>query len=149
MALRNTLNSFCGNCNISWDSFNNSNYTNCPSEECTIFRADILYSNDKGTITSNTLIHHLQTWILSQDTPTLMVAGKALSLDKYCPTSVNSATKKACLKLIDEIEIHITAEENERVTNILSPINGGAFAIGVLIGIVATIAIVTLVRICW
>ena len=90
------MNNLCDDCNVSSDSFNNTIYINSSREECTIFRADILFSNANGTVTSSTLIQHLQTWILSQNTPALMVAGKALSLNKDCPTNVNIATMKAC-----------------------------------------------------
>ena len=150
------MNSLCDDCNVSSDSFNKSIYTNCPSKECTIFSADILYSNANGTVTSNTLIQRLQTWILSQNTPVLIVAGKVLSLHKECPTNVNVATKKACLNVIGEIDSPMTSTftstnklNTKCVIDIVSPITGAAFALGMLFGIVVAIAIAIPVLTCW
>ena len=150
------MNNLCDDCNVSSDSFNNTIYINCPSEECTVFRADMLFSNANGTVTSSTLIQRLQTWILSQNTPALMVAGNALSLNKDCPTNVNSATMKACLNVIDEIDSLMTStvtSTNKSITepaiDIVSPITGGAFVLGMLLGVVATITIAIPILICW
>ena len=131
MALTDIMNNVCGECNISSENFNNSNLDYSASEGHTLFITDIIYSNPNGTITSTTLIHRLQMWILSQNSPNLTVAGKVLPIDKHCPTRVNAATKSACTR---------------KKSSIISPITYGGFAIGLLIGAfgVSTVAIVVM-----
>ena len=127
MALADIMNKFCMECNISIQNFNNSNLDYSSSEGCTLFSTDIIYSNPKGTITSTTLIHRLQTWILLQSSPNLTVAGKVLPIDKHCPTRVNAATKAACT--------------SKKMSNTVSPITYGIFFIGLLIGTIAASAV--------
>ena len=130
MALADIMNKFCMECNISIQSFNNSlNYST--SEGYTLFSTDILYSNPKGTITSTTLIHRLQTWILLQSSPNLTVAGKVLPIDKHCPTRVNAAAKAACT--------------SKKMASTVSPITYGVFFIGLLIGTIAASAVAIII----
>ena len=129
MALTDIMNNLCGECNISLENFNNSNLDYSASEGHTLFTTDIIYSNPSGKITSITLIHRLQTWILSQNSPNLTVAGKALLINKHCPTRVNPATKAACIS---------------KKSSTISPITYAFLAIGVLIGTIGASAIVLL-----
>jgi len=129
------MNNLCDDCNITSDNFNNS------------------------SVTSTTLIHRLQTWILSQNTPNLTVAGKVLLLNKDCPTSINSATRAACLNVIRELDSHVTTpttvttttkritttdEENtvavDDSIDFISPTTGVVFVLGLLIGTLASTA---------
>ena len=137
MALIDIVNNLCGECNISLKNFNNSNLDYSASEGHTLFTTDIMYSNPNGTITSTTLIHHLQTWILSQSSPNLTVAGKALLIDKHCVIIVNVATKSAC---INKMASNISPTSIDAATmsiemaRIISPITYGGFSLGLLIG---------------
>ena len=135
MALTDIMNQLCEECNISLQNFNNSNLSYSATGH-TLFSTDIIYSNPKGTITSTTLIHRLQTWILSQSTPNLTVAGKALLIEKHCPTTVNAATKSAC-----------TSKEMTSIiaSATISPITYGGFAIGLLTGAAGTSAVAIII----
>ena len=147
MALVDIMNNLCGECNISLENFNNSNLDYSASEGHTLFTTDILYSNPNGTITSTTLIHRLQTWILSQSSPNLTVAGKVLLIDKHCVIIVNAATKSACINKIassiSPTSIDSAATSIE-MASIISPITYVFFSLGLLIGAfgAATVAII-------
>ena len=125
------MNNLCEECNISLENFNNSNLDYSASKGHTLFTTDIIYSNSNGTITSTTLIHRLQTWILSQSSPNLTVTGKVLQIEKHCPTRVNVLAISAC---------------TSKKSSIVSSITYGVFAIGLLIGTfgASTIAIVVI-----
>ena len=125
------MNKLCEDCNISLKNFNNSNLDYSSSEGHTLFSTNIIYSNPKGIITSTTLIHCLQTWILSQSSPNLTVAGKVLPIDKHCPTRVNAATKSACT--------------SKKMASTVSPITYGMFFIGLLIGTIAASAVAIII----
>ena len=131
MALIDIMNKVCEECNITLVAFNNSNLDYSASEGHTLFSTDIIYSNPKRMITSTTLIHRLQTWILSQSSPSLTVAGKVLTIDKHCPTRVNAATKSACT--------------SKKMASTVSSLTYGVFFIGLLIGIIGTSAAAILV----
>ena len=93
MALTDIMSTVFGECNISSENFNNRNL-DYSARGHTLFSTCIIYSNSDGTITSTTLIHRLQMWILSQSSPNLTVAGKVLPIDKHCPTRrVHAVTK--------------------------------------------------------
>ena len=125
------MNKLCGECNITSENFNNSNLDYSASEGHTLFTTDIIYSNSNGTITSTTLIHRLQTWILSQNLPNLTVAGKVLTIDKHCATRVNDATRSACT--------------SKKMALSISPITYGGFAIGLFIGAIGASAVAIVV----
>ena len=148
MALTDIINKLCGECNIFSENFNNSSLDyNSASEGDTLFSADIVYSNPNGTITSSTLIHRLQTWILSQSSPNLTVAGKVLLIDKHCPTTVNAATESACTskKMISTVSpTSINAATKEMAISI-TPTTYGSFAVGLFIGAFGTSAVAIVV----
>ena len=130
------MNNLCGECNISSENFNNSNLDYSASEGHTLFTTDFMYSNPNGTITSTTLIHRLQMWILSQSSPNLTAAGKVLPIDKNCPTRVNAATESACTskKMTSTVSpTSINAATKEMAISI-TPTTYGGFAIGLFIG---------------
>ena len=127
MALTDIMSNLCVECNISSENFNNSNLDYSASGH-TLFSTYIIYSNSNGAITSTTLIHRLQTWILSsQSSPNLTVAGKVLPIDKHCPTRVNALTKSACT--------------SKKMASTVPPITYGIFFIGLLIGTIGTSAV--------
>ena len=152
MALTDIMNKLCEECNISLQNFNNSNLSYSASGH-TLFSTDIIYSNPKGTITSTTLIHCLQTWILSQSSPNLTIAGKALLIDKQCPTTVNAATKSACTSKKMASIIPPTRDNaatmsvciSKKKACTISPITYGGFAIGLLTGTVGTSAVAIII----
>ena len=134
MALIYIINNICGECHISSENFNNSNLDYSASGH-TLFSTDIIYSNLNGTITSTTLIHRLQTWILSQSSPNLTVAGKVLLIDKHCPTRVYAATISACT--------------SKKMAISISPITYGGFAIGLFIGAFGASAVAVVIVSVW
>ena len=133
MALIYIMNNICGECNISSENFNNSNLDYSASGH-TLFSTDIIYSNLNGTITSTTLIHRLQTWILPQSSPNL-IAGKVLLIDKHCPTRVYAATISACI--------------SKKMAISISPITYGGFAIGLFIGAFGASAVAVVIVTVW
>ena len=148
MALMDIMNNLCGECNISLENFNNSNLDYSASEGHTLFSSDIIYSNPKGSITSTTLIHRLQTWILSQSSPNLTVGGKVLLIDKHCVIIVNAATKSVCINKIASTISPTSidaATKSVEMARIISPITYGGFALGLLIGAFGATTVVIMV----
>ncbi len=90
------MNGFCEDCNIT-SYFENSVINYSTNGQQLLFTTDFIYSNPRGTVTSTSLIHHFQSWILSQNTPNLTVARKIVSINKNCPVAINGVTRIACL----------------------------------------------------
>ena len=126
------MNTLCEECKITSENFKNSKLNYHTGEGTTLFSTDIIYSNPEGSITSTTLIHRLQTWIRSQSSPNLTVAGKVLPIDKNCPTRVNAATESSCTS---------KKMASTKMASTVSPITYGVFFIGLLIGAIGTSAV--------
>ena len=122
------MNGLCEDCNITSSYFENSviNYTTNAHQ--LLFTTDFIYSNPRGTVTSTSLIHHFQSWILSQNTPNLTVAGKIVSINKNCPVAINGVTSMACL----------TASTVVTKTTDVTYVSVLTFIVGVVIATVTT-----------
>ena len=62
-------------------------------------KAGLVYSAPDGGITANTLINILLTWMLSEDTPSILFQGSAVRLNKQCPTPLNAITRHGCMEI--------------------------------------------------
>ena len=51
----------------------------------------------RWTVTASTLINMLQTWLLAEDTPSIVVGGTLIVL---CPTPLNNITRRGCIRLL-------------------------------------------------
>ena len=71
---------------------------NC-SAAGTTATAGLVYSSPDGSITASTLINRLLDWLLSEDTPSITVAGTPVALSKQCPTQLNDVTRNGCVRL--------------------------------------------------
>ncbi len=143
------MHGLCEDCNITSSYFENSVINYNTNGQQLLFTTDFLYSNPRGTVTSTSLIHHFQSWILSQNTPNLTVAGKTVSINKNCPVVVNEVTSKSCLKLLqgsnnlnNSISTTLASVSN---TEYLNSISGSMLVAGLVVG--ALISAVTIITI--
>ena len=125
----------CEDCIITSSHFIENVLNYSTSGQFLFFATDLIFSDLKGSVTSISLINRFQSWILSENTPMLTIAGQALSLRKDCPTYANSVTRTTCLKLFNS---SATSVKN-------SPIIGIVFVTGLLAGGIAATVIVILV----
>ncbi len=125
------MNGFCEDCNITLSYFENSVVNYSTNGQQLLFTTDFIYSNPRGTVTSTSLIHHFQSWILSQNTPNLTVAGKTVSINKNCPVTINGVTRIACLAA--STKVPKTADGNY--------VSGITFVVGVVTATLTTIIV--------
>ena len=101
-AILNILVSLCPSCdNLSFGNIVDPRL-NCSStnHNSACFTASVIYSSPDGQSTASTLTSALQTWLLTQENPTLMIGGNyTFALNRQCPTVYNSTTEQACLNL--------------------------------------------------
>ena len=136
--LSDVMNIICEDCSITSSHFEQNVLNYSVSGQFLFFATDLIFSNLKGSLTSITLINRFQSWILSENTPMLAIAGQALPLRKDCPTYANSVTRTTCLKLFNSSMLKATSAKN-------SPIIGIVFVTGLLAGSIAATVIVILV----
>ncbi len=129
------MNSLCEDCNITLSYFENSVINYSTNGQQLLFTTDFIYSNPRGTVTSTSLIHHFQSWILSQNTPNLTVAGKTVTINKNCPVTINTVTSKVCLKVF-----HESSEVKNSVSS--TDINWISIIAGIIGVFVATLTII-------
>ena len=135
------MHGLCEDCNITLSYFENSVVNYSTNGQQLLFTTDFIYSNPRGTVTSTSLIHHFQSWILSQNTPNLTVAGKIMSINRNCLVAVNEVTSKSCLKLLQGS----TNLNNSISTAYLNSISGSMLVAGLVIGILITaVTIITI-----
>ena len=91
------LNALCEDCNISSRNVEETSLKYSSSGRSVYFATDLVYSNYEGTITSSSLISMLSSWLLSQKSPSLNVAGESVALSKLCPIPGNTFTRETCL----------------------------------------------------
>ncbi len=125
------MHGFCEDCNITLSYFENSVINYSTNGQQLLFTTDFIYSNPRGTVTSTSLIHHFQSWILSQNTPNLTVAGKTVSINKNCPVTINGVTRIACIA--SSTKVAKTADGNY--------VSGITFVVGVVTATVTTIIV--------
>ena len=125
------MNGFCEDCNITLSYFENSVVNYSTNGQQLLFTTDFIYSNPRGTVTSTSLIHHFQSWILSQNTPNLTVAGKTVTINKNCPVTTNGVTRIACIAA--STKVAKTADGNY--------VSGITFVVGVVTATVTTIIV--------
>ena len=106
----------------------------------------LVYSAPNGGITTNILINMLLTWMLSEDTPSVLFQGSTVRLNKQCPTPLNAITRHDCMAIFTSEALTI---ETTSITVIQAPRHPN-FAVGFFTGLSAgvlatTVIIVTLI----
>ncbi len=160
------MHGLCEDCNITSSYFENSVVNYSTNGQQLLFTTDFIYSNPRGTVTSTSLIHHFQSWILSQNTPNLTVAGKIVSINKNCPVVISEVTSKSCLKLLQgttnlDSSITMSVSNTDYLTNLsdisatlasvsnteyLNPISGSMLVAALVVGaLIASVTIITII----
>jgi hypothetical protein len=115
--------------------------------------AGLVYSTPDSGVTASTLINRLLTWLLSEDTPSILVQGTPVGLNKQCPTQLNAITRNSCLELLDSDALTDVSTTKSDVSTTKSDVPVATptthlvvgFFAGLLAGVVITALIVALI----
>lgn len=139
-AVSDILGSLCQSCDGVYPSDIVDVELNC-SGRFVYLTAGLVYSTPGGEITASTLINMLLTWLLSEDTPSLLVGDTPVGLNKQCPTQLNAITRNGCIELFNsDAFAEITAETTKSSSHFVA----GFFA-GLAAGVMVTALIITLI----
>ena len=135
IAISGLLGSLCQSCdNIHACSIVDAEL-NCTLESAYL-TAGIVYSTFDGRLTASTLITRLHAWLLSQDTPSILLGDTAMELNKQCPTQVD-ATTNSCFGLDETMAEHMVTNSNPHFLV--------GFFSGVATGVVVTALVIAIV----
>ena len=105
--------------------------------------AGLVYSSPDGSLTASTLINRLLDWLLSEDTPSITVAGTPVALSKQCPSQLNDVTRNGCVGL-NHSAIPASTPDSETAATSSTPYMVGFFA-GVVAGMLLMATIIALI----
>lgn len=102
------------------------------------FTAALVYSNPSGQITASTLTDLFLIWLLSEDTPALVVGGTRFALSQRCHTQRNVITEEACRNTLSTLSR--TSTDSTLSTPALAAV---CFIAGLVIGMIVLVIAVT------
>ena len=113
---------------------------NCSPLGLVYLSAGLVYSSPDGRITANTLITGLQIWLLSQDSPSILLNGTSVSLSKQCAPQLNNATQSACVQQLNQTGTADTTTTFAESSPLVTVVNNPSYTISVVGGFLEGLA---------